>query len=70
MEDCSNNTLDLLTSADVERDAIYVVNRIDATTRIKRLSDAQLEPVRRSLLRLGDLYLSGELQLSLFDQDE
>ena len=60
----------MLDVVDVERDAIYVVNRVDATTQIKQVSYNQLKPVRKSLLRLGDLFLSGELQLSLFDQPE
>jgi predicted ATPase len=57
----------MLDVVDVEQDTIFVVNRVEGKTEIKRVSDEKLEPVRRSLLRLGDLFVSGELQLSLFD---
>ncbi|MDJ0766472.1 MAG: AAA family ATPase [Myxococcota bacterium] len=56
--------LDLLM---LERDSVFVVNRVDGKTQIKVVTENQLKPVRESLLRLGDLFLSGDLQLSLFD---
>jgi len=58
----------ILDVVDVDRDVILVVNRIDGKTDVKRVAEAQLEPVRRSLLRLGDLFVSGDLQMSLFDE--
>ena len=57
----------MLDVVNVERDAIFVVNRVEGKTEIKRVGDEQLQPVRQSLLRLGDMFVSGELQLSLFD---
>lgn len=57
----------ILDIVDLQKDIIFVVNRIDGKTDVKRVTDAQLEPVRKSLLRLGDLFVSGDLQLSLFD---
>ncbi len=57
----------MLDVANVERDAIFVVNRVSGKTSIKQALEEQLEPVRKSLLRLGDMFVSGDLQLSLFD---
>jgi len=57
----------MLDVVDVEHDAIFVVNRISGKTDIKQVTDEHLEPVRRSLLSLGDMFVSGYLQLSLFD---
>ncbi|MCI5120866.1 MAG: hypothetical protein D3908_06700 [Candidatus Electrothrix sp. AUS4] len=59
----------ILDVVDVENDVVFVVNRVDGKTDVKRMADTQLEPVRKSLLRLGDLFMSGDLQLSLFDDD-
>jgi len=58
----------MLDVVDTEKDAIFVVNRVDGKTDVKQVTNRQLEPVRRSLLRLGDLFVSGDLQLSLFDE--
>ena len=55
----------ILDVADLERDHIIVVERHDGQTSMKRVSNEQLAPVRKKLLSLGDLYLSGDLQLSL-----
>ena len=55
----------ILDVADLERDQIIVVDRHDGQTSMKRVSNEQLAPVRKKLLSLGDLYLSGDLQLSL-----
>ncbi len=55
----------ILDVADLERDHIIVVDRHDGQTSMKRVSNEQLAPVRKKLLSLGDLYLSGDLQLSL-----
>jgi predicted ATPase len=57
----------ILDVVDVEKDAIFVVSRCDGKTDIRKIGDAQLKPVRESLLRLGDLFIAGDLQLSLFD---
>ena len=57
----------ILDVVNLEKDTILVVNRIDGKTDVRKVTDVQLEPVRKSLLRLGDLFLSGDLQLSLFD---
>ncbi len=58
----------MLDVVDPEKDTIFVVNRVDGKTEVKQVTDRQLEPVRKSLLRLGDLFASGDLQLSLFDE--
>ena len=58
----------MLDVIDVEQDAVFVVDRKDGKTDVKRVSDRQLEPVRKSLLRLGDMFVSGDLQLTLFDE--
>ncbi len=55
----------ILDVLDIERDGVFVVNRIEGRTDIKKVTGAQLEPVRKSLLSLGDLFLSGDLQLKL-----
>lgn len=57
----------ILDVVDVDRDDIMVVNRIDGKTDIKKVGETQLEAVCKNLLRLGELFVSGELQLSLFD---
>ena len=55
----------ILDVADIRRDRIFVVERSNGQTAVKRVSDQQLAPVREKLLSLGDLYLSGDLQLPL-----
>ena len=55
----------LLDVLDIDRDAVLVVNRTEGITRIQRVPPDRLEPVRKSLLRLGDLFISGDLQLEL-----
>ena len=60
----------ILDVVDLENDTILVVNRIDGKTDVRKVTDAQLLPVRKSLLRLGDLFISGDLQLSLFEDPE
>ena len=55
----------ILDVADVERDHVFVVDRGNGYTDVRRVSEQQLAPVRQKLLSLGDLYLSGDLQLSL-----
>ncbi len=58
----------ILDVVDVLNDAIFVVSRADGKTDIHKMTDAQLQPVRDSLLRLGDLFIAGDLQQpSLFD---
>lgn len=53
---------------DLEKDNIFVVNRVEGKTNVKRVTERQLEPARKRLLRLGELFVSGDLQLSLFDE--
>jgi len=57
----------LLDLVDVDRDSIFVVEREAGETHIEPVGDEALRPVRDRLLRLGDLFTSGALQLSLFD---
>jgi predicted ATPase len=52
----------LLDHVDVDQDAIYVARRMDGETRIHRVSDETLQPVRDRLLELRDLYESDALQ--------
>jgi predicted ATPase len=56
----------ILDVIDVEKDSIFVVSRAKGKTDIQRMTDAQLKPVRDSLLRLGDLFIAGDLQQALF----
>ena len=58
----------ILDVVDCNRDVIMVVNRINGKTDVKRVTETHLAPVRKSLLRLGELFVSGDLQLSLFDE--
>jgi predicted ATPase len=58
----------VLDVVDTERDVIMVVNRIDGKTDVRNLTKNQLTTVRKSLLSLGELFVSGDLQLSLFDE--
>ncbi len=51
----------ILDVADIARDRIFVVERTGGQTAVRRVSDQQLAPVRKKLLSLGDLYLSGDL---------
>jgi len=60
----------ILDVVDVRNDAIFVVSRADGKTDIHKMTDAQLQPVRESLLRLGDLFIAGDLQLPLFDMQQ
>ena len=38
-------------------------------TRVAPVSESALTPVRNRLLKLGDLFAAGGLQLSLFDDE-
>ena len=58
----------ILDVVDVDTDLLFAVDRIDGITSVRRLTDEQLAPVRQRLLQLGELFASGELQLSLFDR--
>ena len=60
----------MLDVIDLERDAVFVVERADGKTNLKQAGTSQLEPVRKNLLRLSELFQSGELQLSLFSVEE
>ncbi|NOY92026.1 MAG: AAA family ATPase [Deltaproteobacteria bacterium] len=55
----------LLDCADVDRDALFVVERHAGVTEIARVADDTLAPVRSRLLSLGDLLATGALQLEL-----
>ncbi len=55
----------ILDVADIKKDQVFVVERGNGQTAVRRVSDQQLAPVREKLLSLGDLYLSGDLQLPL-----
>jgi len=57
--------LDLL---DVDRDMVFVVERSTGGTTVRKVADEQLKPVRNRLLSLGDLFVSGDLQMSLFPE--
>ncbi len=59
----------LLDLVDVEQDTILAVERRGSVTHIAAVSDNALAPVRRRLLRLGDVFVAGGLQLSLFDDE-
>ncbi len=60
----------ILDVVDVERDVVLVVNRIDAKTDIRKAGEKELQVVRDNLLRLGEIFQSGDLQLSLFPPEE
>lgn len=57
----------LLDVVDLDHATILVVNRVDGKTGVRKMEDKHLESVRDNLLRLGDLFVSGDLQLSLYD---
>ena len=57
----------ILDVLDPDRDSIFVVDRRDGKTAVEPLTEEQLAPVRKRLLSLGDLFVMGDLQLSLFD---
>ena len=56
----------VLDVANIERDSVFVVARQNNETRVRRMNETILEPVRASLMSLGDLMINGDLQLSLF----
>lgn len=60
----------ILEVVNFDRDVIMVVNRVDGKTDVKQVEESHLEPVRKSLLSLGELFVSGDLQLSLFYDQE
>ncbi len=60
----------ILDVADLKRDVIFVVKRVSGKTDVRKVTPKQLEPVRKSLLRLSELFVSGDLQLSLFDNSK
>ena len=60
----------ILDVADVDKVSIAMVDRRDGKTLVRTVSPEQLAPVRQSLLTLGELVTSGELQLSLFPGEE
>lgn len=58
----------LLDWTNLETDKVFVVERREGKTSVAQVTDEQLEPVRRRLLSLGDLFVAGDLQLSLFPE--
>ncbi len=60
----------ILDVLNIERDAVFVVQRVSGITHVKKVDGAHLDPVRKNLLRLGEIFQSGELQLSLFPIEE
>ncbi len=60
----------ILDVLDLEMDAVFVVQRTNGITEVKKAEGSHLELVRRNLLRLGEIFQSGDLQLSLFPVDE
>ncbi len=52
----------LLDRVNIDREPVFMVTRIAGETRVDRVSEHQLEPVRRNLLTLGDLFHAGGLQ--------
>ena len=59
----------ILDVVDIDKVSLFSVDRLRGVTRVGAISDVQLEPVRKRLLRLGDLLVSRDLQLSLFDDE-
>jgi len=60
----------ILDVLDLERDAVFVVQRVNGITDVKKADGSHLDPVRKNLLRLGEIFQSGDLQLSLFPPEE
>ncbi|RME50176.1 MAG: hypothetical protein D6790_21575 [Caldilineae bacterium] len=58
----------LLDQTNLETDKVFVVERKGGKTSVAQVTEEQLEPVRKRLLSLGDLFVSGDLQLSLFPE--
>lgn len=54
----------ILDVVDLEQTTLIVVERRGGITAGREVTAKELEPVRRKLLSLGDLYLSGDLQTS------
>jgi predicted ATPase len=54
----------ILDVLDIDECSLFVVEREDGVSSVQRVSSEQLQPVRQRLLSLGDLYLSGDLQIS------
>jgi len=59
----------LLDVVDIEQDTVFVVERRDGVTQVRRMGEAEKRPVQDRLLRLGELLLSGDLQLSLSGEE-
>ncbi len=61
----------LLDAIDVERVRLFSVERRGGRTAVRRVGGEHLDPIKKGLYRAGDLLLSGDLQLPLFqDFDE
>lgn len=59
----------LLDVVDIDQDAVFVVERRDGVTAVQRMGEREKRPVQARLLRLGELLLSGDLQLSPFGEE-
>ncbi len=57
----------LLDYLDLDKANVFVVRRREAITAVGPLSEQHKESVKKQLLTLGDLMISGELQLSMFE---
>ena len=57
----------ILDVLDLDRDKVFVVDSVEGKTHVQAVTEDHLVPVKQSLLSLGDMFLSGGLQLSLFD---
>lgn len=60
----------LLDCLDLDRVEILAVCRRDGCTRVRAAQADHLADVRKGLLGLGDKFLSGDLQLTLFESDQ
>jgi len=52
----------LLDRVEIDRDPVFMVTRSAGETRVDRVSEHQLDPVRRNLLSLGELFVAGGIQ--------
>ncbi len=57
----------LLDYLDIEKSQVFVVQRDRAVTSVHALSDQHKEAVRDQLLTLGEIMISGDLELPLFE---
>ncbi len=58
----------LLDYLDLDKSRVFIVQREKGVTSVRPMSEGQKEAVRKRLLTLGDMMISGELQLELFNE--